>query len=178
MATRATRVTPRRRMLVPFKARDHAHGECVASALARAETECDRRGQRLTPLRRRVLELVWGSHEPVKAYDLLDALRAEHKGAAPPTVYRALEFLLAEGFVHRIESLNAFVGCGEPTRVHSAQFWLCEGCGAVAEMDDAELGTLLARKAQQLGFDVERETIEIRGLCRECRAAGRTRAAP
>ena len=89
------------------------------------------RGVRLTPLRRRVLELVWGSHRAVKAYDLLAALGDAVGAAKPPTVYRALEFLMAQGLVHRIDSLNAFVGCPQPDHRHSAQFLICGGCGDV-----------------------------------------------
>ncbi len=164
MGMKATRV------LREFKGPRHAHARCVAEALAVAESTCRARGHRLTALRRRVLELVWASHGPVKAYDLLDALRAERAGAAPPTVYRALEFLRGQGLVHRIESLNAYVGCGEPVQAHRGQFLICQDCGTVAEIDDDELTTLIAGKARDLGFEVDGETIEIAGLCCQCRA--------
>ncbi len=156
------------RVLVPFKERDHAHQKCLDSALSAAEKTCHARGVRLTKLRRRVLELVWGSHEPVKAYDILDKLRDEHIGSAPPTVYRALDFLQAEGMVHKIESLNAYVGCGEPDEAHCGQFLICRDCGAVAEMDNADVRELLAEKAGLLGFRVDREMIEVKGLCAAC----------
>ena len=94
----------------------HEHQGCVADALARAEDVCRQRGARLTPLRRRVLELVWDSHRAVKAYDLLAALGETAGAAKPPTVYRTLEFLMEHGLVHRIDSLNAFVGCPQPRR--------------------------------------------------------------
>lgn len=155
-------------MLQPFPAQGHDHEDCLDEALERAEETCRRRGVRLTPLRRRVLELIWASHAPVKAYDLLDALRAEHAAAAPPTVYRALEFLAAEGLVHRIESLNAFVGCGGPQRRHQGQFLLCSDCGGAAELDDPEIESLLRIKAAALGFRVDASTIELKGLCPHC----------
>jgi Fur family zinc uptake transcriptional regulator len=151
-----------------FKPPRHRHADCVSGALAAAERSCAVHGQRLTELRRRVLELVWESHRPIKAYDVLARLQQERNGAAPPTVYRALEFLRTEGLVHRIESLNAFVGCGEPARAHTGQFLICRRCGAVAEMDDAELSDLIAGKAGKMGFRVDRETIEIEGVCGEC----------
>lgn len=160
---------PRKPVVTPFPDDRHVHADCLQSALAAAENVCRERGLRLTPLRRRVLELVWGSHEPVKAYDVLDQLRTEHRSAAPPTVYRALEFLQAEGFVHRIESLNAFIGCGAPQERHDGQFLICQGCGEVAEIDDADITQLLSNKAQSLGFHVDNETIEIKGLCANCR---------
>src|SRR5215470_19039883 len=97
-----------------FRTERHDHESCVEMALDRAATLCGERGARLTELRRNVLALVWEGHEPVGAYHILDALRRRHPGAAPPTVYRALEFLGEQGLIHRIESLNAYVGCDRP----------------------------------------------------------------
>ncbi len=151
-----------------FESPAHEHGRCVQQALATAEAKCLAEGMRLTAIRRRVLELIWGSHEPVKAYDLLDKLRAEDRRAAPPTVYRALNFLLETGLVHKIESHNAYVGCGQPKEGHSSQFLICKDCGSVAELDDPQVSRLLAAKARQLGFKVDRECIEIAGLCSGC----------
>lgn len=168
--TRSDRPAQGERVLTPFPKRHHAHQRCVDRAVLQAEASCQAQGLRLTRLRRRVLELVWSRHEPVKAYDILDTLRAEHRGAAPPTVYRALDFLLAHGLIHRIESLNAYVGCGEPGTAHGGQFLICRRCGSVAEMDDPEVTELLARKAGTVGFQVDSETIEIKGLCTDCKA--------
>ncbi len=108
-----------------FTSADHDHGHCVATALDAAASLCQRRRARLTPLRRRVLELVWRSHEPQGAYDILDTLGERGRRAAPPTVYRALDFLLGQGLIHRIESLNAFVGCRDPDTPHAGQFLIC-----------------------------------------------------
>ncbi|MBT6118071.1 MAG: transcriptional repressor [Rhodospirillaceae bacterium] len=153
-----------------FPREGHDHADCVASALDAAETRCADRGARLTPLRRRVLEIVWRGHAPVRAYEVLDRLREDGAGAAaPPTVYRALDFLMEHGLVHRIESLNAFIGCDHPDEAHSGQFLICRDCGLVAELDDAEISGVLARKARALGFVDERATVELRGLCPECR---------
>jgi len=148
----------------------HKHSTCIADAIAAAEKNCKERGNRLTPLRRRVLELIWASHEPVKAYDILDILRSEHKGAAPPTVYRALEFFLEEGLVHKIESLNAYLGCGKPGHVDSGQFLICGLCGEVAELDDPELVKLISTKAKNVGFSIENQVIEVKGFCAQCRS--------
>ncbi len=130
---------------------------------------CDASGQRFTRLRQRVLELVWRNHEPVKAYDILDELRDEHAASAPPTVYRVLDFLQAQGLVHKIESLNAYVGCGDPGDSHSSQFFICRDCAGVAEMDDPELRALLQKKAAALGFEMDAQIIEVNGRCHECR---------
>jgi len=147
----------------------HDHESCVETALDRAAQLCGERGARLTDMRREVLELIWRGHEPIGAYDLLDALRAKHPGAAPPTVYRALDFLIGQGLVHRIESLNAYVGCNRPERSHAGQFLICETCGATAELDDPGIEAAVQRRAEALGFAVGRQTIEARGLCPKCR---------
>ena len=137
----------------------HKHSSCITAALDAAVANCRLDGQRLTPLRRRVLELVWSSHEPIKAYDILDAMRNEKRGAAPPTVYRALDFLQQQGLVHKIESLNAYIGCGAPGHE-----------GEVAELDDHEIIDLIAAKSRDLGFKISSPTIEIAGLCGRCQA--------
>ena len=151
-----------------FQCRDADHAACVDEAVATAEKVCRERGLRFTPLRRRVLELVWTGHRPAKAYELLEQLKQEHAGSAPPTVYRALDFLVDNGFVHRLESLNAFIGCGDADKKHGGQFLICRECGRVAELDDPELKQLLARKAQDVGFTEKSSTIEVEGLCARC----------
>jgi Fur family zinc uptake transcriptional regulator len=167
-------------ILAPFKPKNHDHEKCVAEAIAAAEARCARDGRSFTPLRRRVLELVWSSHGPVGAYELLDELRAERRGAAPPTVYRALDFLMGNGLIHRIESLNAYVGCGSPDKHpdhhHGGQFLICRACGAVAELDDPAIAGTIATRAEMLGFDVEQQTIEVTGLCPRCTGAAESGA--
>ena len=158
----------KRRILVPFKKRTHDHAECIDSALVSAQSSCERQGLRLTKMRRRVLELVWRGHTPVKAYDILEELRKEDRAAAPPTVYRALDFLLNAGLVHRIESLSAFVGCGGPATPHFGQFLICRECSAVAEIDAPAIARALVADAEALGFHADRQTIEIKGLCADC----------
>lgn len=149
----------------------HDHRHCVADALKAAEAICAERGLRFTELRRRVFKLVWRGkgHQPVRAYDLLAALSREGQVAAPPTVYRALDFLVENGLVHRIETLNAFVGCGEPGGAHSGQFLICRHCGTVAELDDPAIARTIAAKAKALGFAPDDQTIEVTGLCPICR---------
>lgn len=153
-----------------FPAPIHDHGDCVRTALDAARQQCERHGARFTDLRRRVLELVWTSHEPVGAYALLDILKTEGHAAAPPTVYRALDFLIDQGLVHRLERLNAFVGCPRPDSSHSAHFLICTDCGRAAEMqDNPALDEALQTAADALGFTVSRRTIEVEGLCPDCR---------
>jgi Fur family transcriptional regulator, zinc uptake regulator len=155
--------------VMPFQTQSHDHESCIEDALDRAAQLCAERGARLTELRRQVLQLVWRGHEPVGAYAVLEALRRSHAGAAPPTVYRALDFLIEHGLIHRIESLNAYVGCPRPERPHVSQFLICGGCGAIAELDDPAIAAAVLRRAGELGFLVEQQTIELRGLCPRCR---------
>lgn len=151
-----------------FVRQNHDHSGCINSAILQAEKVCSVRGERFTPLRRKILELIWSSHKPVKAYDLLAELAKTHDRPAPPTVYRTLDFLQEAGLVHKLESLNAYVGCGEPTRDHQGQFLICTDCGVVAELDDAALTSRIGTNAKKVGFRVTDETIEITGLCSMC----------
>lgn len=140
--------------------------------LARAAAQCQSRGARLTNLRRDVLGLILEADAPAGAYDLLDRLRTRRGPAAPPTVYRALDFLLTQGLVHKIERLAAFVGCPEAAgHSHPAQFLICRVCGRVREIEDAALADALAAAAARAGFSVGRATIEAEGLCADCAAA-------
>jgi len=146
----------------------HDHSHCLDSALDRAAALCNHKGVRLTALRRRVLELVWGGHRPLGAYDILNTLKAERLGAAPPTVYRALNFLRQQGLVHRIESLNAFVGCPDPETPHGGQFLICRECGLAAELNDDTVDQAIRECAAASGFSIGRKIIEIEGLCPIC----------
>ncbi len=155
-------------ILQDFTTAKHDHALCIQDAIAQAEQVCAARGERFTPLRRTVLELVWSNHKPVKAYDLLAQLAEVHDRPAPPTVYRALDFLQEAGLVHKIQSLNAYVGCGEPHRQHQGQFMICDDCGSVAELDDEVLTSRIDTNAKKIGFKVSDETIEVRGFCKDC----------
>lgn len=155
-----------------FQKRGHNHERCVDGAMASAAALCAERGARLTPLRRRVLEVVWGSHRPAGAYDILEILKRERGNAQPPTVYRALDFLLDLGLVHRVESLNAYVGCSAPESRHPSQFLICTECGAAAEISDGRLDRAISGLAEEAGFSVLRSNVEVAGRCPNCRAAG------
>ena len=121
---------------------NHDHDHCVEDALAAAERLCAKKDLRFTPLRRRVLELVWSSHKPVGAYALLDQLRDEDLGSAPPTIYRALDFLIENGLIHRIERMNAFIGCSHPGEAHRGFFLICGECGNAEELHSDGLAEL------------------------------------
>jgi len=151
--------------------RSHEHERCVSRAMRRADQLCQERGLKLTPLRKRVLELVWERHAPVTAYGILEKLSREGLGSAPPTVYRALNFLIGAGLVHRIDSLNAYFGCEEPRANHAAQFLVCRSCHGVTELGDPAISRLLAHRQRAAGFVADAPDVEIKGLCDGCRAA-------
>lgn len=153
---------------LPFEiTHDHAH--CIAQALDKAVHLCQQRGVRLTTLRRQVLELIWQNHKPVGAYTILEQLHnPQGRRAAPPTVYRALDFLLEQGLIHRIVSLNAFIGCWHPELPHFGQFLICEGCGNAAEFETPQLNVDMQQQVNQLGFQVTKPTVELTGKCCYC----------
>lgn len=146
----------------------HDHSLCVDDALAEAQRLCLERGANLTALRRRVLQIVWSGHRPLGAYDILAALSEGGKRAAPPTVYRALEFLLEHGLVHRLASLNAYAGCTNPGHGGQGQFLLCTQCGHAAELVDADVGAAIESAAKRRDFRISSHTVEIAGTCPNC----------
>ncbi len=158
--------TPRHHL--HFISDDHDHQSCIAAAMRNAEQVCQNSGQRFTTLRRRVFELVWQQHRPIGAYEVLEQLQQDGR-AAPPTVYRALDFLLDLGLVHRIASLNAYVGCIHPHRPHEGQFLICESCKAYAELDATAITAAINQCAADSGFVVRQHTVEIMGLCPRCK---------
>ena len=153
-----------------FPSPDHDHTRCTAEAIAHAEARCAERGERLTPMRRRVLEVLAGSHKPLGAYEIIELIAGAGTRPAPITIYRALDFLRHNGLVHRIESRNAFLAC---VRDHAAEpavaFLICERCGAVGEAPAAAVASSLAAAARSAGFTPQLSVIEITGTCAHCR---------
>lgn len=134
----------------------------------KAETLCNERGVRLTQQRRTVLELLCRADKPLTAYEILDLMRETTKSPAPPTVYRALEFLLEQGLAHKLESLHAYVGCSHPEHPHASQFLICTDCGDVKEVDSHALEQSLQSAQDAAGFTTKRQVIELLGTCRQC----------
>ena len=155
-------------VIAPSQQQTHNHKKCISEAMAAADLCCDKAGLTFTPLRRKVFELVWSSHGPIGAYELLDRLKDSHRKAAPPTVYRALDFLMEHGLIHRIESLNAYIGCGDPARHHGGQFLICQDCKTVAELDDEAVARAVASRANAMGFTVRQQTVEVIGRGADC----------
>ena len=150
-----------------FAAHDHAH--CAHDALARAEALTAATGARMTPVRRRVLEILLEEHKALGAYDVLARLAQDGFGNQPPVAYRALEFLVEQGLAHRIQRLNAFTACVHPGEDHAPAFLICRTCHTVAEAEASAARAALDSEATRAGFQVERTTIEALGLCPACR---------
>lgn len=145
--------------------------QAVAQRLLEAEQACSSTGSRLTPLRREVLELILLANTPIGAYDLLARMKREsERPAAPPTVYRTLEFLLEQGFIHRLASINAYIPCCHPRAGHQAAFLICQNCHQVQETSASPLMDSLAEVAASGGFTAQHSMIEIAGLCQNCQS--------
>jgi Fur family zinc uptake transcriptional regulator len=144
----------------------------VNAILKRAQQLCSQRGVRLTEQRSTVLRLLCESDKPLGAYELLDQMRDVAKNPAPPTVYRALDFLLEQGLVHKLESLHAYVGCAHPDHPHASQFLICSDCGEVNEVEDAAVARSLDAAGEALGFRTKRPVVELLGTCAECAHKG------
>jgi len=151
-----------------FTRHDHAH--CRADALSRAEVLLDASGAKLTPVRRRALEILWSEHRAFGAYEVLDQLAESGFGRQPPVAYRALDFLVGAGLAHRIRRLNAYAACTHPGETHAPLFLICDRCQAVAETAAPEVRAALDGAARAVGFTVERASVEAAGLCPGCAA--------
>lgn len=151
----------------PFK--KHSHSKCINEALRSAEKLCGEKNIQLTALRKRVLELIWSSHKALGAYAILELLGQEGVKPAPPTVYRALEFLLNSGLIHRINSLNAFIGCTHITSQHIGTYFLiCKNCNNIQEVQDNVVDKRILALAERNYFSVSTQALEISGLCQSC----------
>ncbi len=146
----------------------HDHGHCVAAAMAAAEERCAAAGLHFTPVRRKALEILLQEHRALGAYEVLDRLREAGFGSQPPVAYRALDFLVAHGFAHKIERLNAFVACAHPGTSHSPAFMICRVCDSVAEAQATPARGALGQAAREAGFRIERTVVEAEGVCPSC----------
>jgi len=146
----------------------HRHNQCIKNALEKAERVCSDKSLRLTPIRRKVLELIWQSHKPIKAYDLLNQLSSNEHIEKPPTVYRALDFLLENHLIHKIESCNAYIGCEVNHNEMDSKFFVCDQCDEVKEVCEPKLDKSLLEASKKQGFIPNQTTIEIHGTCARC----------
>jgi len=152
-------------------AKQHQHTHDAKAFVREVAGQCEKRGLRLTEIRLQVLELIAAAEKPVKAYDLLDRLKDDRGNAAPPTVYRALDFLLEHGFIHKLESINAYVSCHHPSVAHHVPFLICDECESAIEICDERVAHLLSDQAKALGFRARAQTLEVHGKCKRCAEA-------
>ncbi len=131
---------------------------------------CRERGERLTEQRKTVLRLLCVSDKPLSAYELLERMRGVIKNPTPPTVYRALDFLLEQGLVHKLESLHAYISCTHPDHPHASQFLICDDCAEVAEIEDSNITKSLKAAGKAMGFRTKRPVVELLGTCAQCNA--------
>ncbi len=155
---------------------EHDHHDCKGAALAQAERMAREAGLRLTPVRRRVLEILLEEHRALGAYEVLERLAAEGFGRQPPVAYRALDFLVENGLAHRIRRLNAFAACMRPGCDRAPVFLICAGCGALAELPAPSAAAAVRAAAGEAGFALERLNMEALGTCPACRAGAAERA--
>ncbi len=151
--------------------KEHDHSVCIASALKQARSVCEKEGVRLTSLRKQILELIWQSHKPLGAYTLMEMLEktSGRKRVAPPTVYRTLDFLMEQGLIHKVHSLNAFIGCATPAQKHNDALFICGDCGHTEEVRSGTIQQAINLSASQQKFTVREQILEVVGRCAECR---------
>lgn len=150
---------------------EHDHQQCIDQALKRAKQVCEQNGVRLTELREQILRLIWQSHKPLGAYLLMNLLEehSDRERVAPPTVYRTLDFLIDQGLIHKVHSLNAYVGCSSPNRQRCNALFICSDCGVTEEVPNNSIQQAINLSASQHKFTVENQMLEIMGKCQPCR---------
>lgn len=154
----------------PLAFSPHDHKACSGDVLSRADALSRDAGLRLTPVRRRTLEILLEAHKALGAYEVLQRLAGDGFGHQPPVAYRALEFLVENGFAHKVRRLNAFAACMHPGQPHSPAFFICRDCDAVAEAPVVDVRRALDQAADEIGFVVDRVSLEAIGQCPGCAA--------
>ena len=154
----------------------HDHQKCVATALQTAEQLCVLRGVQLTTIRQQVLSLIWESHKAVKAYELLERIKPLQNAAKPATIYRALDFLIEQGLIHRVESLNAFIGCRCSAEQHEQLLLICKQCDEVEERPALAVMQAINQELHNANFNMHSKAVEIHGICSKCTALSRSNA--
>ena len=154
---------------LPFAEHDHTH--CTSGVLNHADQLAEEKGLRLTPVRRATLEILLSDHRAMGAYEVLEKLQEKGFGNQPPVAYRALDFLVDNGLAHRVQRLNAFAACTQPSKQHRPVFLICKECEQVAEADAGDVQDALSDAAAKVDFAIERFNVEVLGLCPTCQKA-------
>jgi Fur family zinc uptake transcriptional regulator len=151
----------------------HAAADDTQRVLERLERTCRVRGQRVTRQRRAVLQVLLAEGGALTAYELLDRLRRSGGRSTPAAVYRALEFWMDSGLVHRMDSTRSFVLCEHPEGPHPGQLLICRQCGTVIEAEDKAVSEAASRLGSRLNFTLDVGLLELTGVCALCCARGR-----
>lgn len=138
------------------------------SLLKQVADYCEQNGHRFTEPRQFVLEIIADAKKPLGAYEVLEQLGKKIENPKPPTAYRAIEFLEEHGFIHRIESLNAYIACHTDHRHQGSQFMICDDCGTVIETHLCHLPDVLENKTKNANFHLSRWNVELHGSCEKC----------
>jgi Fur family zinc uptake transcriptional regulator len=144
------------------------HESCIETAILEADLICKKKGLRFTPIRKKILEMIWASHGPVKAYEILDILKKTFASARPTTVYRSIDFLRDNGLIHKLTSLSAYIGCTHPLKHNDCYFLICIVCGEIKECCDSQLTKQIKETSKQNKFKLNQVTLEIDGTCEDC----------
>lgn len=155
-------------MTTSFHPQAHDHNNCINHALESAQTVCQDKNIRLTPIRQRIFELIWSNHKAVGAYNLLATLQQEDPKAKPVTIYRALDFLLEAGLIHKVASLNAFIGCSQPEIAHNSVMLICDLCHDAKEVEAQEVYEAIFEIGKNNAFHPQQLTLELHGICDDC----------
>ncbi len=155
-------------MTISIPATAHDHDCCISHALESAQTICHDKNIRLTPIRQRIFELIRSTHKAVGAYQLLEILQREDPKAKPVTIYRALDFLLEAGLIHKVASLNAFIGCSKPETLHNSVLLICDNCQNAKEVEAQHVYEAICEISAQNAFQAQQLTLELHGYCDAC----------
>lgn len=166
--TRNEERTEQRRLQTPMSQTTSFTLADTQGFLDEAAYHCKTRGSSLTPIRRKVLGLLLGEPGGMKAYDLLDRIKQVHSAATPPTVYRALDFLIEQGLAHKIARTNQFVACNQGCHDHASLFLVCPQCHQITELRDETALAALSKSLTAAGHTLISPEIEISALCRDC----------
>lgn len=146
----------------------HSHQKCVDKLIKQAREICIKNNLRLTPLREKILEIIFQNHKAIKAYDVLKELEKHNISDKPPTIYRALDFFITNKIIHKIHCINSYLVCSHPGMHNDCSLFICEKCNSVEENCDNNISKLIVEDAKNNNFTIKNKNIEILGICQNC----------
>ena len=149
--------------------KNHDHRKCSKKVIQNAEETCLKFSLNFTPIRKKVLEIISSNHKPSRAYDLLEKLRDDGFCDKPPTIYRALDFLIENKIVHKLNTINAYVACFDEESEEISCFLICEMCQEIEEFHNKNLNKVLTNIGKKRGIEIKNLNLEIGFKCQECK---------